>query len=220
MTTVDRWFAAPRRPRDVVPDGSLDGSQESLAPTRIKPVMDGPLTLDGRVRQTLTWPGHAGQRRQDASSASSSLEGRKEPVHADLCLPRQLTDQGLKNFRDTVAGPRTTVAWSSGTAAGFACCCGRLVSATWSWWPISPTTRRAPPSAADRCPWQHPDHDHDGVRCRADKRHHPANRLRPPPADPDPGIKDLRWTTGMAGAGSPTQCSCSGSPPLQGQRYC
>jgi uncharacterized protein with GYD domain len=61
-----------------------------------------PSTLDGLVRQTLTWPGHSGQRRQE-TDLGEFLPHRKG---AGPCLPFvslvNWTDQGIKTYRDSV----------------------------------------------------------------------------------------------------------------------
>ena len=61
-----------------------------------------PSILDGRERQTLTWPGHSGQRSQDADVGEflpAQERSRFMPTYVALA---NFTDQGIKNFRDTV----------------------------------------------------------------------------------------------------------------------
>jgi uncharacterized protein with GYD domain len=59
-------------------------------------------TLDGLGRQTLTWPGHSGQRRQEAYLGEflpAQERGRSMPTFVSLV---NWTDQGIKNYRDSV----------------------------------------------------------------------------------------------------------------------
>jgi hypothetical protein len=54
------------------------------------------------VRQTLTWPGHSGQRRQETDFGEllpAQERSRFMPTFVSLV---NWTDQGIKNYRDSV----------------------------------------------------------------------------------------------------------------------
>jgi uncharacterized protein with GYD domain len=58
-------------------------------------------TLDGLLRQTLTWPRHPGQRPPYACLGEFLPQERSRSMPTYVTLVN-FTDQGIKNFRDTV----------------------------------------------------------------------------------------------------------------------
>jgi uncharacterized protein with GYD domain len=60
------------------------------------------LTLDGLLRQTLTWPVIPASEATMPASASSFLSKERSRVMPTYVSLVNFTDQGIKNFRDTV----------------------------------------------------------------------------------------------------------------------
>ena len=93
-------------------------------------------------------------------------------------------------WRDSNSDPPLEVVPGGGGVGGLTC------DSLSSWWPTSPTTRPPPPCCSRSAPSATSGQNHEGVRHRADESHHPADRLRPPQADPTLGPRIFAETSG------------------------